>query len=132
MDQIDSNPDDTDTDTALTQARERRRNRPTPVAEVLAAQAQEQWTDDGRVQDLAPGVAPGLSHPQVALLKAVLQDQGFGAFPEEHLNEYDGAVEGAVARFHEQQPRYKTYGLARDTQIKPEGFFALQRRCGRR
>lgn len=89
-----------------------------------------QWPDDGRVQDLHPSVALGQSHPQTRILRACLTATGFGQLDDNE--DYDETVASAVARFHEAQPRYKTYGVARDTAIKPEGFFALQRRAGRR
>ncbi|WJN62958.1 endolysin [Streptomyces phage phiScoe25] len=80
---------------------------------------------------LADAVKPGATHVQVADIQQLLLQLGY-KIPGAVTNFYGKNTEAAVALWHERNPKYKNYGLKRDTRIGPAGYIALQKQCGRR
>ncbi|APC43269.1 hypothetical protein Joe_29 [Streptomyces phage Joe] len=80
---------------------------------------------------LAAAVKPGCHHVQVKDIQQLLLKLGY-KIPGAVTDFYGPNTEAAVAAWHERNPKYKNYGLKRDTRIGPSGYIALQKQCGRR
>ncbi|WJN62806.1 endolysin [Streptomyces phage phiScoe2] len=80
---------------------------------------------------LAAAVKPGAKHVQVKDIQQLLLKLGY-KIPGAVTDFYGPNTEAAVAAWHERNPKYKNYGLKRDTRIGPSGYIALQKQCGRR
>ncbi|WJN63203.1 endolysin [Streptomyces phage phiScoe45] len=84
-----------------------------------------------KLYKLAAAVKPGAHHVQVKDIQQLLLKLGY-KIPGAVTDFYGPNTEAAVAAWHERNPKYKNYGLKRDTRIGPSGYLALQKQCGRR
>ncbi|MEU3709017.1 peptidoglycan-binding domain-containing protein [Streptomyces catenulae] len=85
-----------------------------------------------RIAALSSAVKPGGRHSQVRDLQQLLIKAGYGPIKGAVTDFYGVNTQGAVARFHDRNPKYKSIGLVRDPRIGPSGFVALQKMAGRR
>jgi hypothetical protein len=83
------------------------------------------------IYQLSSAVKPGATHVQVRDIQELLMKLGY-KIPGAPSNFYGKNTEAAVAAWHERNPKFKNYGVARDTRIGPAGYVALQKQCGRR
>ncbi|WJN62650.1 endolysin [Streptomyces phage phiScoe10] len=88
-------------------------------------------TKPNPIYKLAAAVKPGATHVQVRDIQELLMRLGY-KIPGAPSNFYGKNTEAAVAAWHERNPKYKNYGVARDTRLGPSGYIALQKQCGRR
>jgi hypothetical protein len=84
-----------------------------------------------KLYKLASGVKPGARHVQVKDIQQLLLKLGY-KIPGAVTDFYGPATEAAVAAWHERNPKYKSYGVKRDTKLGAAGYIALQKQCGRR
>ncbi|AKY03782.1 endolysin [Streptomyces phage Amela] len=84
-----------------------------------------------KIYKLSDAVKPGVRHVQVKDIQQLLLKLGY-KIPGAVTDFYGPATEAAVAAWHERNPKFKNYGLRRDTRLGPSGYIALQKQCGRR